>query len=485
MADVVAGKVDIIVVYKIDRLTRSLADFARIVEVLDRAEASFVSVTQSFNTTTSMGRLTLNVLLSFAQFEREVTGERIRDKVAASKAKGMWMGGVVLLGYQVRDRKLVVVEEEAASVRLIFDRYIELKSTGLLAEELQERGVLTKRRELKDGRVFGSQPFSRGALAHLLKNRVYVGDVTHRDQVYAGEHPPIIERDLWETAQAYLADNRHQRRTSSRAAEPSLLAGKIVDGLGRPMSPSHTSRGALRYRYYVSRSGEGDAHRPWRLPAHELERLVVSRLAQLISEGRALTERVGVLTGETLDLILQRSQELGRQLAGATPRAAGVILDKLGTLVSVHDDRIDVEADVRALLNMVLGSDAEWLKVEPVNLEPLRVSVPVQLKRRGQELRLVFQRGDVSAATKIDDKLVELLVKAHEARETLLKRPGEVSKEERPHLTRLARLSYLAPDIVTAILDGKQPPDLSARRLLRAAPLPSCWSAQRATLGFS
>jgi len=484
MADVVAGKVDIIVVYKIDRLTRSLADFARIVEVLDRAGASFVSVTQSFNTTTSMGRLTLNVLLSFAQFEREVTGERIRDKVAASKAKGMWMGGVVPLGYQVRDRKLVVDEEEATSVRLIFERYAELKSTGLLAEELQERGVLTKRRELKDGRVFGSQPFSRGALAHLLKNRVYIGDVTHRDQAYAGEHPPIIERDLWEKAQALLAHNRHERRTSSRAAEPSLLVGKIDDGLGRPMTPSHTSRGSLRYRYYVSRAGEGDAHRSWRLPAHALERLVITRLAQLIGEGRALTERVGVLTGETLHLVLRRCQELGQTLAGATPRAAGAMLDKLGMRVSVHDDRIDVEANVRALLDMVLGSDAEWLKVEPASLEPLRLPVPVQLKRRGQELRLVFQRGDASAVRKVDDKLVELLVKAYQAKETLLKRPGEVSKEERPHLTRLARLSYLAPDIVTAILDGKQPPDLSARKLLRVSQLPSCWSSQREVLGF-
>jgi hypothetical protein len=160
------------------------------------------------------------------------------------------------------------------------------------------------------------------------------------------------------------------------------------------------------------------------------------------------------------------------------------MLDKLGTRVSVHDDRIDVEANVRALLDMVLGSDAEWLKVNPPNLEPLRLSVPVQLKRRGQELRLVFQRGDASAAAKHDDKLVELLVKAHQARDTLLMRPGEVAKKERPHLTRLARLSYLAPDIVAAILDGKQPADLSARRLLRSTPLPSCWSRQRAMLGF-
>ena len=197
LADVTAGKVDVIVLYKVDRLTRSLADFARIVEVLDGAGASFVSVTQSFNTTTSMGRLTLNVLLSFAQFEREVTGERIRDKFAASRRKGMWMGGVVPLGYRVVERKLLVDEAEAATVRRIFARYADLGSTAALAAELHEQGVTSKQRSLSDGTSYGGRPFSRGALAHLLQNRVYVGEVTHKGQSYPGEHQAIIVEELW------------------------------------------------------------------------------------------------------------------------------------------------------------------------------------------------------------------------------------------------------------------------------------------------
>lgn len=196
LADVAAGKVDVIVLYKVDRLTRSLADFARIVEVLDRAGASFVSVTQSFNTTTSMGRLTLNVLLSFAQFEREVTGERIRDKIAASKAKGMWMGGVVPLGYDVHERRLVVNEAEAVTVRTIYERYVELGSMGDLADELASRGVVSKSRQYRDGRAVGGQAFTRGALAHLIKNHLYNGEVAHRGNVYTGEHTPIVDRDL-------------------------------------------------------------------------------------------------------------------------------------------------------------------------------------------------------------------------------------------------------------------------------------------------
>lgn len=484
LADVIAGKVDIIVVYKIDRLTRSLADFARIVEVLDKAGASFVSVTQSFNTTSSMGRLTLNVLLSFAQFEREVTGERIRDKVAASKAKGMWMGGPLPLGYQVNERKLVIDESEAASVRLIFERYAKLKSTGLLAEELNQLGLVTKRRVFKDGREFGAQPFTRGALAHLLQNPLYVGDVAHRGKVYPGEHQPIVERALWEKVQTLLAGNRHERRTSSRAAEPSLLVGMISDGLGRPMSPCHTTKGTIRYRYYVSRTDHGDAHRPWRLPAHALERMVIARLAAFISEGAPLPTALGTVSGETLDLIRQRSREVGQRLGSAATRAAASLLRSLQPHVRVSDQQVDIRLEVPPLLHLILGADAEWIKMEDVSSEPLELVVPVQLRRRGQELRLVFRPGDQMAPANVDEKLVELVIRAHQARETLLSRGGEIPDRERPHLTRVARLSYLAPDITAAILDGRQPADLSARRLLRASQLPNCWKRQREMFGF-
>ena len=259
MADVQAGKVDVIVVYKVGRLTRSLADFAKIVEVLDRAAASFVSVTQAFNTTTSMGRLTLNVLLSFAQFEREVTGERIRDKVAASKKKGMWMGGPVPLGYHAHDRKLVIAEDEATTVRHMFERYAIVRSMPVLVDKLGDAGIRTKLRKFKDGRQFGGVPFTVGPLSHLLNNPVYVGKVRHKGTPHPGQHEPIISRVLWDTVQLILVKNRVERRIGGRGKTPSLLTGMLRDPEGRVMSPTYAVKETRRYRYYVSRAGAGES----------------------------------------------------------------------------------------------------------------------------------------------------------------------------------------------------------------------------------
>jgi DNA invertase Pin-like site-specific DNA recombinase len=480
LADVAAGKVDVIVLYKVDRLTRSLADFARIVEVLDGAGASFVSITQSFNTTTSMGRLTLNVLLSFAQFEREVTGERIRDKIAASKAKGMWMGGVVPLGYDVKERKLVINEAEAETVRMIFSRYVALGSTGSLVEELRLNAVVTKERHFRDGRSFGGIPFERGALAHLLKNRVYVGEVAHRDHVYLGEHQPIVDRELWERAQVLLSSNTRERRTSARATDPSLLTGLLYDGLGRPMTPTHATRGSRRYRYYVSRpAGPEDQHRLWRLPAPALEQLVLTKLSWFISGGEAIISRVCSASGETMELVRRRSLELAKQLS----TASGSSLTELGVVAQLSDEQITIELAPEALLEMLLGADAQWLAVELRDASSLVFSSSVQLKRRGQELRLVFKPDDASAPAQVDQKLVELVVGSYRARERLIVEGESIPRAERPHLTRLARLSYLAPDIVQRIMDGRQPASLSARSLLRTRELPTSWNAQRVMLG--
>src|SRR5689334_15518560 len=229
LTDIRAGRIDIVVVYKVDRLTRSLADFARLVELFDASGVSFVSVTQQFNTTSSMGRLTLNVLLSFAQFEREVTGERIRDKIAASKKKGMWMGGNPPLGYDARDRKLLVNEAEAETVRHIFRRYLELGSVRLLKEELEAQGILSKARLSALGRTWGGNRFARGALYLMLQNRIYLGEVVHKKQHYPGEHASIVDRDLWERVQARLAANSVEREGGGRATSPSLLAGLLFD----------------------------------------------------------------------------------------------------------------------------------------------------------------------------------------------------------------------------------------------------------------
>ena len=283
LADIAADQIEVVVVYKIDRLTRSLADFARMVELFDRHRVSFVSVTQAFNTTSSMGRLTLNVLLSFAQFEREVTGERIRDKIAASKAKGMWMGGTVPLGYDVptdASRALVLNEAEATTVRTIFKTYLELGSVPVLQRWLDARGIRSKRRTTRGGRVMGGLPFSRGALFHLLRNRTYLGLIVHQHQAHPGRHAAIVETALFDTVQARLDANarRHHARSGRVARAP--LTGRIFDIDGQPMSPSftHGQRGQV-YRYYVSaplqpgrHDGDGGAIR--RVPGPALEALL-------------------------------------------------------------------------------------------------------------------------------------------------------------------------------------------------------------------
>ena len=247
-----AGRIDAVIVYKVDRLTRALADFARIVAIFDAAGVSFVAVTQAFNTTSSMGRLTLNVLLSFAQFEREVTAERVRDKIAASKAKGMWMGGTVPIGYRTEARSLQPVPEEAALVRRIFARYLALGSVSKLKAELDAAGLRTPDRLHRSGSRGGGAAFSRGKLYALLANPLFIGRIRHRDQVHPGQHPPIVEAALWQAVQEQLAANRRSRSVPRTARAPSPLAGRLFDPEGRKMRPSHASRKGRRYRYYVS-----------------------------------------------------------------------------------------------------------------------------------------------------------------------------------------------------------------------------------------
>jgi DNA invertase Pin-like site-specific DNA recombinase len=246
LADIEAGEVDVIVVYKVERLTRALSDFAKLVEIFDRRGVSFVSITQQFNTTTSMGRLTLNVLLSFAQFEREVIGERVRDKIAASKKKGMWMGGMPPLGYDVKDRKLVVNDAEARTVAVIYRRYLALKSVHALKDELAEAGIRSKRRVRPDGIEYGDQKLSRGALYLMLQNRIYRGEITHKGNSYPGEHPAIIELPLWHEVQTVLAKNRVERATGARARHPSLLAGLVFDETGERLTPTYAVKKGTR-----------------------------------------------------------------------------------------------------------------------------------------------------------------------------------------------------------------------------------------------
>src|SRR6266853_2186337 len=292
--DIRARKIDVIVVYKVDRLTRSLADFAKLVELFDALGVSFVSVTQQFNTTTSMGRLTLNVLLSFAQFEREVTGERIRDKIAASKRKGMWMGGVPPLGYEVRERRLVVNPTEANTVRYIYERYLELGCVRQLSKELDERGIVSKVRISKKGVKSGGCRFSRGALYELLANPIHIGEIRHKQDRYPGQHEAIVPRELWEGVQQRLGVNAARGRQSSTSAIASPLAGKIFDANGEPLYAQGAAKAGRRYRYYVSRSlvngSSSDDRKSWRLAAPELERVVAIATQHILSDRAGMLE---------------------------------------------------------------------------------------------------------------------------------------------------------------------------------------------------
>jgi site-specific DNA recombinase len=295
LADIRARLIDVVVVYKVDRLTRSLADFAKLVELFDEHGVSFVSVTQAFNTTSSMGRLTLNVLLSFAQFEREVTGERIRDKIAASKRKGIWMGGHVPLGYRVQARKLVVDEHEAERVRYIFRRYVELKSLMLLLQDLLERGITTKERRLSAGSTRGGITFTRGPLAYLLKNRTYLGEIVHKGERHMGEHQAIIDRELFEAVQRQLASQAQDRRPVADSV--SWLTGRIYDDRGNRMTPTHANKGGVRYRYYVSHAvlqgRKQEAGSVARVPAPDIEAIVRERLVELRQDSGAHESAAG------------------------------------------------------------------------------------------------------------------------------------------------------------------------------------------------
>src|SRR5947209_2989114 len=297
LQDIGNGLADLVVVYKVDRLTRSLADFAKIVEIFDANGVSFVSVTQQFNTTTSMGRLTLNVLLSFAQFEREVTGERIRDKIAASKQKGMWMGGMPPLGYECRDHKLIVIDSEAETVRHIFRRYAALGSVRLLQQELANARIGSKSWLSSSGRSWGGKPFARGALYHMLRNPIYRGRIVHKDHHYPGEHEPIVDDPLWDEVQSQPAANAVERPRAETAANPSLLAGLLYDGQGHRMTPSHAVKKGMRYRYYVSQSLIGKSREAFpeglRIAAAEIEGLVLSGIGELIADPGRLADTLG------------------------------------------------------------------------------------------------------------------------------------------------------------------------------------------------
>ncbi len=469
LADIAAGKIDTVVVYKVDRLTRSLADFAKIVELFDQHQVTFVSVTQAFNTTDSMGRLTLNVLLSFAQFEREVTAERIRDKVAASKKKGIWMGGTVPLGYRVADRKLHIVEDEAKIVRHIFERYCALQSVADLADELARDGYRTKERTYRTGQVIGGIPFGKGALGHMLNNPILVGRIKHKDKIYEGEHDGIVSVELWDRVQATLDANRRKKKLGTGKKDPSLLAGMLFDKEGRPISPSHTGKADRRYRYYRSSIASGEP-RKGRLTvaAGEIERIVCDVIAQDLAA--PISEEIAA--GHFVSRLWEVEAERKRFATVLTEAPAP---GKREALIAIHAKIVVENTTLSISIDEVGATEPEARKT---------IEVPHDIDKPGHDKAII--PAALTAAGQADPTLLKLIAHAHAAQRMLLSGKDEptVSGFSKRHLYRLLHLSWLAPDITAAIVEGRHPRHLNARKLLRTNGIPLEWEAQRQMLGF-
>ena len=500
LSDISAGKVDIVVVYKIDRLTRSLFDFAKIVEAFDARGVSFVSVTQQFNTTTSMGRLTLNVLLSFAQFEREVAGERIRDKIAASKKKGMWMGGLPSLGYDVQNRKLVVNEEEARTVLHIFRRYVELRSVRALQAELDAAGIRSKRRTLADGTPYGGQKLSRGALYLMLQNRIYRGEITHRGNAYPGEHPAIVDETLWDAVQAILADNRVNREVGSYAKQPSLLAGLAFDETGERLTPSHAVKKGTRYRYYVSRSliigTAKDQLKGRRIPAANIESLVINRLRAFLTDQGAILDAIREEHGDGAgqNRLIRRAGQIAEELGTLAPDQIRAMLMALLSRVDIRPDRVEIHIRRCYLIELLdaqsINPTTQGRKSDKKSEDVLALLVRARLQRVGREMRMLIENTDDQ--TTADPGLLRIVARAHDIQERLTQNTDltvhVIASQERVsanYVYRLLRLPTLAPDIISAIVNGKNPPQLTAKKLMRLTPqIPVDWTEQRKLLGF-
>jgi hypothetical protein len=386
-------------------------DFAKIVELFDRHGASFVAVTQQFNTTTSMGRLTLNILLSFAQFEREVTGERIRDKIAASKRKGMWMGGVTPLGYEVRDRKLVIVPREAETVRLIYARYQQLGSVRLLQQHLDKAGIRSKVRTYQDGRVAGGRPFSRGALYALLSNAIYIGEIAHKGVRHAGLQEPIVERPLWEAVQRQLREQGPVRSFRPGKVARSPLLGKLFHEAGNRLTPSHAVKDGRRYRYYVSRrlitGSTQEEPAGWRLPAPQIEKLVADEVTKALADRKVVTatlEKAKVPT-EQFPSVLAAAERWCRRLLSDTGRNDALV--RLVDRIELGRGSFRVSVNLGALLEGTLRQI------------PLAREATLAIKRRGVEMRLVLENG-APEETKVDRVLLKEVSRARRCFEALL-----------------------------------------------------------------
>jgi site-specific DNA recombinase len=500
--DVEAGKVNVIVVYKVDRLTRSLADFAKIVEAFDARGVSFVSVTQQFNTTTSMGRLTLNVLLSFAQFEREVTGERIRDKIAASKRKGMWMGGLVPLGYDLEARKLVPNPKEAALVCKIFSLYLELGCVSKLASHLSRENLKSKVWITSSGARLGGNTFARGALYDLLQNRLYIGEIRHHKQWYAGEHEGIVARELWDKVQAQLCTNRITRRHRINDPSASLLTGFITDPSGNRFTPTFTIKNGRRYHYYVSQLAIKNPGvkpiGPTRLPACEIENQIAGRLFSFLNCDASILDGLNASaeSPSAMQGLVVAAKKLAAKWPSLRPAEKKNLFASFLQRVIIRENGIGMLIR-RTGLRQVLENGSRSITSSEDDIDEsidssglISLTIEAKLRRSGGEVHLVVPpSSDHLSPAHPNSSLIKAVARARNWYNSVLK--GEsfdhASLAKHAGLTeryvgKVFGCAFLAPDIVEAILEGRPPRDLTFQKLCRDIPV--SWAEQRERFGF-
>lgn len=460
LKDIENDKIDIVVVYKVDRLTRSLMDFSKIIDVFDRHETSFVSITQQFNTTTSMGRLTLNILLSFAQFEREVTGERIRDKIAASKKKGMWMGGKVPLGYLKEDKKLVVHNEDAQKVQMLFDKYLELKSVPKLMHYLKENEIKTKT----------DKYFSKGQLYHLLANKIYIGKITHKDKIYDGEHEAIICDEIFEKVQKLLYENKVDKTCGVKSSSNSLLAGLIYDDLGNKMTPSHSNSHGRRYRYYISRAlkNNEETGSVSKIPAGEVEKFVIKTTKEFLKDKKQIQNIVSEYKISKQNKLIYTAQNIQDYSELKLIRA---IINK----IVVSKNLIEItynEVSIKKVLNTLANNQEIVIPDKNEDLTPIIISKNIKITQSSRNDNLLILNAEEYDTPEPNPYLVNAIVKSFyyhkqiQAGKTIEDLQTEEGLKDSKYIRNILNLKYISPELTEQILSGTQPQDLSLQKLI-------------------
>lgn len=462
LKDIENDKIDIVVVYKVDRLTRSLMDFSKIIDVFDRHETSFVSITQQFNTTTSMGRLTLNILLSFAQFEREVTGERIRDKIAASKKKGMWMGGKVPLGYKKEDKKLIIYEEESKKVRMIFNKYLELKSVPKLMHYLKENEIKTRT----------DKNFSKGQLYHLLANKVYIGKIIHKDKVYDGEHEAIISEEIFEEVQKLLYENKGDKTCGTKCSSNSLLAGLIFDDKNSLMTPSHSNSHKRRYRYYVSTAlknyNDSEVGTISKIPAGEIEKFVVETTKEFLQDKGQIQKLVKDFKVSKQNKLIYTAQNIEDY---SDPKLIRAIICK----IVISKNLIEITLNENSLINVLntLSNNQKFVipdKREKFN--PITITKKIKITQSSRNDNILILNAKEYDIPEPNPYLVNAIVKSYyyhkqiQAGRTIEDLQSEEGFKDSKYIRNIMNLKYISPELAEQILTGTQSKDLSLQKLL-------------------